>query len=83
MQGAGLLTACLCTLVVFLVLSGQVRPAEATRDNWDIEDNDDVLYWIDRFALKEDGTWSMQIDPVQKVPSIGIVSPLKRLRACG
>jgi hypothetical protein len=66
MQGAGLLTACLCTLVVFLVLSGQVRPAEATRDNWDIEDNDDVLYWIDRFALKEDGTWSMQIDPVQK-----------------
>jgi hypothetical protein len=65
MRGAGLLVAAGCALV-FLLLSGQVGPAEATRDTWDDSFRDN-LYFIDRFAFKEDGTWNVQIDPIQKV----------------
>lgn len=64
MRGAGLLVAAGCALV-FLFLSGQVGPAEATRDTWD-DNFRDNLYFIDRFAFKEDGTWNVQIDPLQK-----------------
>ncbi|ELR16827.1 uncharacterized protein ACA1_383600 [Acanthamoeba castellanii str. Neff] len=64
MRGAGLLVAAGCALV-FLLLSGQVGPAEATRDTWD-DNFRDNLYFIDRFAFKEDGTWNVQIDPLQK-----------------